>query len=152
LLSPPSFLSKEGLFFGGIAAAYYLTLAEDNNADVSDFLDFVRFEDGRAAIEVNFFPFRDNPHGDPDPVSRGSKEGVSRQEEEFFLDFLRSGSYKVRITILLQPEGGGAGSGRPWRRGINRLSAKKVRDFPGHPTADGHSGPVGNRPSCFASK
>lgn len=51
--------TRENIISGhyGLAATYYLTLAGDNNADVSEFLDFVRSEEGRAAIEVNFIPF-----------------------------------------------------------------------------------------------
>lgn len=51
--------TRENIINGsyGLAATYYLTLPNQENADVSAFLDFIRSEEGRAAIELNFIPY-----------------------------------------------------------------------------------------------
>lgn len=50
--------TRENILSGkyGLAVTYYLTLAGDEHADVSEFLDFVRSEEGKRAIEMNFIP------------------------------------------------------------------------------------------------
>lgn len=51
--------TRENILSGkyGLTATYYLTLAGDANADVSAFLDFVRSEEGKRVIDMNFIPF-----------------------------------------------------------------------------------------------
>jgi len=41
----------------GLATTYYLTLTGSEQAEVSQFLDFTRSEEGRTAIELNFIPY-----------------------------------------------------------------------------------------------
>jgi len=40
-----------------MATTYYLTLTGNEQADVSEFLDFTHSEEGRMVIELNFIPY-----------------------------------------------------------------------------------------------
>lgn len=50
--------TRENILNGSypLAASYYLTLAGDENTDVSEFINFVRSDEGIKAIEINFIP------------------------------------------------------------------------------------------------
>lgn len=51
--------TRENILNGtyALAATYYLTLNEKENADLTEFINFIRSEDGTKAIAENFIPY-----------------------------------------------------------------------------------------------